>query len=77
MSAFEKVFQVFFVIIMTVGLIGLPLFYYLDKRRRRIAKEYDSKNGPSNESSEDEPAVETESDNSEKIKEDIDEDIDE
>lgn len=73
LSAFEKVFQVFFVIIMTVGLIGLPLFYYLDKRRRRIAKEYDRKNGPSNESSEDEPAVETESDNSEKIKEDIDE----
>ena len=35
----NKIFQVLFIVIMTTGLLGLPLYYYLDKRRRRLKKE--------------------------------------
>ena len=36
---FEKIFQVLFVLIMTVGILGLPLYYYLNARKKRISEE--------------------------------------
>ncbi len=33
---FEKIIQVLFLIIMTFGILGLPLFYYLNSRRKKL-----------------------------------------
>lgn len=35
----DKVFQIAFMIIMTVGILGLPLYYYLNSRKKRFASE--------------------------------------
>ena len=40
-SAFEKVFQVLFVIIMSMGILGLPVYYWLNARKKRIAEAND------------------------------------
>jgi beta-lactamase regulating signal transducer with metallopeptidase domain len=39
-SAFEKVFQVIFIVIMTVGIVGLPAYYWLNSRRKKALEEY-------------------------------------
>lgn len=38
-SAFEKVFQVIFIAVMSIGVLGLPAYFYLESRKKRIAKE--------------------------------------
>lgn len=43
MDVVNKIFQVMFIVVMTTGLIGLPLYYYLDKRRKRLKAEYGNK----------------------------------
>lgn len=40
-TVLEKVFQVFFVIIMSIGIFGLPAFYWLNSRKKRIMAEFD------------------------------------
>ena len=37
---FEKIFQFLFLLIMTIGILGLPLFYYLNARKKRLLDEY-------------------------------------
>ena len=37
-NAFEKVFQVIFIAVMSIGLLGLPLFFFLNSRRKRIVE---------------------------------------
>lgn len=37
----EKIVQVIFIIVMTTGVIGLPLYFWLNKRKKAIAAEYD------------------------------------
>ena len=72
-NVFEKIIQFIFVGILLISLIGLPLFYYLDKRRKRIAKEYSGNNQkPDDSDKEDvgevseEPSNDDESSNEEK-----------
>ncbi len=43
---FEKIFQVLFLLIMTVGILGLPLFYYLNARKKRLLEEYPDEKDP-------------------------------
>ena len=50
---FEKFFMVFMVVIMTIGIVGLPLYYFLNNRKKRLLKEYkERKNDESEEPSE-------------------------
>lgn len=37
----DKVFQVIFMIIMTVGILGLPAYYVLNSRRKRVISEFE------------------------------------
>ena len=39
-SGFEKVIQVIFIAIMTVGIVGLPAYYWLNSRRKKALEEY-------------------------------------
>ena len=49
-SAFEKVFQVIFIAIMTIGIVGLPTYYWLNARRKKALEEYnESQNNDENE----------------------------
>ncbi len=59
-SVFEKIFQVLFIFIMSVGLLGLPAFYWLNSRRKRIAEEYNGQLNDSDESEEDDVVTEEE-----------------
>ena len=43
---FEKIFQVLFLLIMTVGILGLPLYYYLNARKKRLMEEYEEDKEP-------------------------------
>lgn len=40
----EKIFQVVSVVIMTFGIVGLPAYFFLDSRRKRLAEEFEEKN---------------------------------
>lgn len=40
----EKVFQVASLVIMTFGIVGLPLYLYLNARRKRLLNEYNEEN---------------------------------
>lgn len=40
-TAFEKVFQTASVVIMTIGVVGLPVYFWLNWRKRRVASETD------------------------------------
>ena len=53
---FEKFFMVFMVVIMTIGIVGLPLYYFLNNRKKRLLKEYKERKN-------DEPEEPTETDN--------------
>lgn len=50
----DKVFQIVFLIIMSVGVLGLPLYYFLNSRRQRIIAEFDEEPTPSPDSDKDE-----------------------
>ncbi len=39
-STVEKVFQILFIVIMTVGIVGLPAYYWLNSRRKKALEEY-------------------------------------
>lgn len=41
LNAFEKVVRIIFIIIMSVGILGLPLYFWLNSRRKRIIAEYE------------------------------------
>ena len=55
---FEKIFQVLFLLIMTVGILGLPLFYYLNARKKKLLDEYSDANDPDNDNDDVEESVE-------------------
>ena len=38
-SAFEKVFQVLFIVIMTVGVLGLPFYFWLNSKKKKALQE--------------------------------------
>ncbi len=44
MEIIEKVFQVIFVIVMAMGILGLPAYFLLNARRRRLNEEYQENN---------------------------------
>lgn len=46
-------FQVFFIAVMTIGLVGLPAYYVLENRRKRILRESESGDGESSADNED------------------------
>ncbi len=46
LTVVEKVFQILFIAVMSLGIIGLPLFFVLNKRKNKIAKEYNGENVP-------------------------------
>lgn len=37
----EKIFQILFILIMSVGILGLPLYFVLLARKKRIVSEFD------------------------------------
>lgn len=37
----ENVFQILFLIIMSFGILGLPVYFVLNARKKRIASEYE------------------------------------
>ena len=39
-TAFEKVFQVFFIVIMSIGVLGLPLYFWLNSKKKKALEEY-------------------------------------
>ena len=39
MGFINKVFQILFVAVMSIGILGLPLYFYLMFRRKRIIEE--------------------------------------
>lgn len=43
-TAVEKVFQVLFMVIMTVGIVGLPLHFWLNARKKNALNEYNESN---------------------------------
>ena len=43
MNAFETVFEIIFIVIMTIGILGLPAYFWLNTRRKRLAQEYEEK----------------------------------
>ena len=50
MNIIETIFQVIFVIIMTMGILGLPVYFWLNARRKRLNAEYEqNKNNKSDE----------------------------
>ena len=44
-SGFEKVIQVIFIAIMTIGIVGLPAYYWLNARKKKALEEYNEANG--------------------------------
>jgi flagellar basal body-associated protein FliL len=44
-TAFEKVFQVIMIVIMSIGVLGLPLYFWLNSRKKRLLSEYNESNG--------------------------------
>ncbi len=48
----ERVFQILFIVIMTIGVAGLPLYYFLNTRKNRIAKENQEESKEENDSHE-------------------------
>lgn len=38
---FDKVFQILFLAIMSIGILGLPLYYYLNYRRKRLMSDFE------------------------------------
>ena len=48
--------MVFMVVIMTIGIVGLPLYYFLNNRKKRLLKEYKERKS-------DEPEEPAETDN--------------
>lgn len=39
-TAFEKVFQVIMIVVMSIGVLGLPLYFWLNSRKKRLISEY-------------------------------------
>ena len=48
MEIIEKIFQVIFVIVMAIGILGLPAYFVLNARRKRISAEYYENNDENN-----------------------------
>ena len=46
---FDKVFQILSLVIMTVGILGLPLYFWLITRKKRLLKEYEEKQAQTDE----------------------------
>ena len=44
MNIINTIFQVLFIAIMSIGILGLPLFFYLNSRKKRIRDEFNEKN---------------------------------
>lgn len=38
---FDKIFQVLYIVIMTVGILGLPFYFWLLSRKKRLLSEYE------------------------------------
>lgn len=49
----NKIFQMIFVAVMTIGIVGLPAYYILENRRKRLVRESESESGE-NDGNEDE-----------------------
>lgn len=45
LSVFERIVQIFFIIVMTVGVLGLPVYYWLNARKKRITESDSVDNG--------------------------------
>lgn len=73
MDVVNKVFQVLFIIVMTTGILGLPLYYYLDKRRKRLKAEYGNKDNTPRGDEPEEPVEPEETDAPEETPDDGDE----
>ena len=52
-SGTDKVFQTTSVVIMTIGILGLPAYFLLNSRKKRLLREYEEANNKQN--GEDEP----------------------
>ncbi len=52
----DKIFQVLYILIMAFGILGLPLYFWLYARKKRLLQEYESAKTES-------PSGEDESDN--------------
>ncbi len=49
-SAFEKVFQVMFIAIMSIGLLGLPYYFWVNSKKNKANREYAESNDGEDES---------------------------
>ena len=43
MNVFETIFQVISVVIMSIGILGLPAYFWLNARKKRLMQEYEEK----------------------------------
>lgn len=51
----DKVFQIFFIAVMTIGLVGLPAYFVLENRRKRILRESENDNDNENDNENETP----------------------
>jgi len=47
-SGTDKAFQTASLVIMTAGILGLPAYFFLNARKKRLLREYEEKNHPQN-----------------------------
>lgn len=45
----ETAIQIVFLVIMSIGILGLPLYFVLNSRRRRLLEEYEENQSKENE----------------------------
>ena len=48
MNVINTIFQVLFIAIMSIGILGLPLFFYLNSRKKRIRNEFNQNSDKEN-----------------------------
>jgi len=44
MEIVEKIFQIIFLVVMSLGILGLPAYFILNARRKRLNEEYEENN---------------------------------
>ncbi len=52
-SPVDKAFGTFTIVIMSIGILGLPAYFWLNSRKKRLLAEYEEQNSPSTDPEED------------------------
>lgn len=46
-SALDKAFGTFTIVVMSIGILGLPAYFWLNSRKKRLLAEYEEQHNPS------------------------------